>query len=76
MLSRWPKVVADRVRLISEFYMTREQVDVTAAQRDLEAAEAKLAASGAKTDDLEYRELERELHWAQARLLLSRGESN
>jgi len=70
------EVVADRVRLIAEFYVTREAVDLAAAQRDLEASEAKLAALKAKTDDLEYQEVERDVHWAQARIQLAGGESN
>ena len=70
------EVLADRVRVISEYYVTREQVDVAAAQRDLEAANAKLEALKAKVEDVEYREAERDQQWAQARLQLAGGESN
>lgn len=69
------EVIADRVRLIAEFYVTREAVDLAAAQRDLEAADGKLKASKAKTDELEYQEIERDLQWAQARIQLAGGES-
>ena len=72
----YAEVLPDRVRLIAEFYMTREQVDVPAAQRDLEAAELRLKELKATIVDLEYREAERNLHWAQARLQLAGGESN
>jgi len=72
----YAEVGADRVRLIAEFYMTREQVDVAVAQRDLEAAEQRLRDTKATIVDLEYREAERNLHWAQARLQLAGGESN
>lgn len=69
------EVVADRVRLIAEFYVTKEQVDLPAAQRDFEAADGKLKALKAKTDEVEYVQLERELQWAQARIQLAGGES-
>jgi F-type H+-transporting ATPase subunit epsilon len=70
------EVLADRVRLIAEFYMTREQVDAAAARRDLEAVEIKLKALKATVDDVEYKELEREQQLAQARLQLAGGDSN
>jgi hypothetical protein len=56
--------------------MTREQVDAAAARRDLEAVEIKLKALKATVDDVEYKELEREQQWAQARLQLAGGDSN
>ena len=74
--SGFAEVLADRVRVISEYYATREQVDVATAQRDLEAAEAKLKALKTTIEDLEYKEAEKELQWAQARLLLAASASN
>ena len=70
------EVLADRVRVITEFYVTREQVDVGAAQRDLEAADAKMKALKVTTEDVEFQEVERDLQWAQARLLLAGSASN
>jgi F-type H+-transporting ATPase subunit epsilon len=74
--SGFAEVLADRVRVISEYYATREQVDVATAQKDLETAEAKLKALKATIEDLEYKEAEKELQWAQARLLLAATASN
>jgi F-type H+-transporting ATPase subunit epsilon len=70
------EVVADRVRVIAEYFVTRDQVDTAAAQRDLEAAETKLKALKATVEDVEYKELERSVQWAQARLQLVASASN
>jgi F-type H+-transporting ATPase subunit epsilon len=67
---------ADRVRLIAEFCLAREQVDAEVARRDLQAAEARLKASKATLADLEHQEAQREYDWAQARLTLSGSDSN
>jgi F-type H+-transporting ATPase subunit epsilon len=66
----------DRVRLITEYFLRRDQIDVAVAQRDLQAAEARLKESKSTLDDVEHQELQRELEWAQARLLLAGGLSN
>ncbi len=70
------EVTGARARLITEYFLTRDQIDVAAAQSDLQAAETKLKATKATIDELEYQELERESQWAQARLQLAGGESN
>ncbi|MFI5306763.1 MAG: ATP synthase F1 subunit epsilon [Polyangiales bacterium] len=70
------EVNADRVRLIAEFCLERGQVDVEAAHRDKQAAEARLKASKTAVADLEHQEAQRELDWAEARLLLAGGAGN
>jgi F-type H+-transporting ATPase subunit epsilon len=70
------EVTAERVRLIAEFFLRREQVDVQVAQKDLQTAEAWLRDSKAAIDAVEYQEAQREYDWAQARLTLAGGESS
>ena len=64
---------ARRVRLITEFFMTSEQVDVPKATADLAAAEARLAAFKGELDDPEHVEAQGDLDWARARLELAGG---
>jgi F0F1-type ATP synthase epsilon subunit len=64
------------VRVITEYFMRKEQIDVAAAQRDLQAAETKLKELKETIDDVAHQELQREYDWAQARLLLAGGLSN
>lgn len=70
------EATADRVRLIAEFFLRKEQVDVGQAQKDLSAAEIRLKQSTAKIEDVEYQEAQAERDWAQARLTLAGGENN
>lgn len=61
---------ADRVRVITEFFERPDQVDVEDARKGLAAAEQRLRETKATIDDVEYKEAERALQWAQARLQL------
>ena len=61
---------ATRVRLIAEFYARPEDVDAQEARKDLEAAQARLAAHTGDVNEQEYREAQRDLQWAMARLEL------
>ena len=69
----YAEATADRVRLITEYFMRKEQIDVAAAQRDLQTAETRLKETKGTIDDVEHQELQREYEWAQARLLLAGG---
>jgi F-type H+-transporting ATPase subunit epsilon len=70
------EVNAGSVRLITEFFMHREQIDVQLAQTDLHASEGRLKACKGTIDDIDYLEAEREVQWAQARLTLAASASN
>jgi F-type H+-transporting ATPase subunit epsilon len=70
------EATADRVRVIAEFFLRKEQVDVEQARKELQAAEIRLKQSTAKIDDIEYQEAQAERDWAQARLTLAGGQSN
>jgi F-type H+-transporting ATPase subunit epsilon len=70
------EVTTDSVRLIAEFFMLREQIDVELAQKDLHASEGRLKACKGTIDDIEYLEAEREVQWAQARLQLVASAAN
>jgi F-type H+-transporting ATPase subunit epsilon len=72
----YAEATPDSVRVITEYFMRKEQIDVAAAQRDLQAAETKLKELKATIDDVAHQELQREYDWAQARLLLAGGLSN
>ena len=72
----YAEATADRVRLITEFFLKREDINVEQAQKDLADAEARMKTSQAATVDVEFQEIERELQWAQARLQLAGGETN
>jgi len=67
---------AHRVRLITEFFARRDDVNVDQTRKDLEAAEARLKAHTGPTSDVEHQEATRDLQWALARLELAGGESN
>ena len=72
----YAEATADRVRVITEYFMRKEQIDVAAAQRDLQTAETQLKELKGTIDDVAHQELQREYEWAQARLLLAGGLSN
>jgi F-type H+-transporting ATPase subunit epsilon len=72
----YAEATPDSVRVITEYFMRKEQIDVAAAQRDLQAAETKLKELKETIDDVAHQELQREYDWAQARLLLAGGLSN
>ena len=59
------------VRLITEFFVRQGDVDLEAAQRDLQAASQRLRETKATIEDVEYREAQRDYDWAQARLTLA-----
>ncbi len=59
------------VRLITEFFVRQGDVDLAAAQRDLQAASQRLRETKATIEDVEYREAQRDYDWAQARLTLA-----
>ena len=70
------EATADKVRVITEFFLSREQIDRDKAQKDLESAEARIKEIKAPIEDVEYKEAERALQWAQARLSLVAGGAN
>ena len=73
----YAEATADRVRVITEYFMRKEQIDVAAAQRDLQSAETQpQRAEGHDRRRRVPQELQREYEWAQARLLLAGGVSN
>jgi F-type H+-transporting ATPase subunit epsilon len=59
------------VRLITEFFVRQGDVDLAAAQRDLQAASQRRRETKATIEDVEYREAQRDYDWAQARLTLA-----
>ncbi|MDH5675021.1 MAG: ATP synthase F1 subunit epsilon [Myxococcales bacterium] len=67
---------AGRVRLITEFFMRPEDVDLEDAQKDRAAAEAHLKELKATTEEVAYRDAERALQWAEARIELAGSASN
>lgn len=74
----WGFVEADakRVRLITEFYLTADQVDVDQAKKDREAAEQRLAQFDGQLGDVAHVEMQRALDWALARIELVSTASN
>jgi len=72
----YAEATADHVRVLSEFFLKPEQIDVAAAQRDLKAAETHLKETKAPITEIEYKDAVRALEWAQARLLLASLTSN
>jgi F0F1-type ATP synthase epsilon subunit len=67
---------ASRVRLITEFFKRPEDIDLAAAQKDLEAAQAVLKELKATTDDVAYKDAEGRVDWALARIELAGGDTN
>jgi F-type H+-transporting ATPase subunit epsilon len=61
---------ADSVRLISEFCLRPEDVDIEQAKKDLEKAEQRLKSFQGMFGDTEHGEAQRELDWALARIAL------
>ena len=72
----YAEATADHVRVITEYFQKREDIDVEQARKDLADAEAKMKEIKATIDDVEYQEVERELQWAQTRLELANSASN
>jgi F-type H+-transporting ATPase subunit epsilon len=70
------EAMADRVRLISEYFLRREEIDVAVAQRDLASCEARLKEIKTKITEVEFQEAQRDYEWAQARLLLAGSSAN
>src|SRR4051812_30894170 len=74
--SGFAEATADRVRVISEFFLKPEQIDVAAAQRDLQAADARMKSAKGMITDVDFEEAQRDYDWAQARLALASASSN
>src|SRR5689334_11418950 len=72
----YAEATADRVRLISEFFLRKEQIDVADARKDLAAAEAQLKTVSGTIEDVAYQEAKTAYDWAIARLTLAGGTSN
>jgi F-type H+-transporting ATPase subunit epsilon len=70
------EATATRVRLITEFFVKQGEVDLEAAQRDLTAAQQRLKDTKATTEDVEYREAQRDVDWALARIALAGTSAN
>jgi F-type H+-transporting ATPase subunit epsilon len=62
---------ADRVRVISEFFVRAEDVDLERAQEDLQEATERLKHPEGTTEDTSYVEAQRNHDWAQARIDLA-----
>lgn len=60
-----------RVRVITEFFVKQGEVNLEAAQKDLDAAAKRLRETKATIEDVEYREAQRDYDWAQARITLA-----
>lgn len=74
----WGFVEADssRVRLITEFYLTAEQVDLEQARKDRETAEQRLSQFAGQLGDVAHVEAQRALDWALARIELVSAAGN
>lgn len=59
------------VRVITEFFATADAVKLADAQKDLEAANTRLKEHKGEFGDPAYREAQRDLEWAQARIDLA-----
>jgi len=65
---------SDKVRILTEFFQRPEDVDIEAAQADLETATAKLKA--ATDEDVDRASLERDEAWARARIEVAAHAAN
>jgi F-type H+-transporting ATPase subunit epsilon len=72
----YAEATADHVRLISEFFLRKEQIDVEDARKDLAAAEAQLKSVAGTIEDVAYQEAKTAYDWAIARLTLAGGANN
>jgi F-type H+-transporting ATPase subunit epsilon len=74
----WGFAEADskRVRLITEFYLTADQIDLEQAKKDRDAAEKRLAHFEGQFGDVAHVEAQRALDWALARIELATSASN
>jgi F-type H+-transporting ATPase subunit epsilon len=72
----YAEATADHVRVITEYFQKREDINVEQARKDLADAEAKMKEIKATIEDVAYQEVERELQWAQTRLELANSASN
>jgi F-type H+-transporting ATPase subunit epsilon len=72
----YAEATADHVRVITEYFQKREDIDVEQAKQDLVHAEARLKAVTGTIDDVAFQEAEREVQWAQVRLELAASASN
>lgn len=74
----WGFVEADskRVRLLTEYYLTADQIDLDQAKKDREAAEQHLAKFEGQLGDAAHVEMQRALDWALARIELVSSASN
>ena len=70
------EATASRVRIITEFFVKQGEVDLEAAQRDLATAQQRLKDTKATVADVEYREAQRDVDWAQARITLAGASTN
>ena len=70
------EATASRVRVIAEFFVRQGEVDLETAQRDLATASQRLRETKATTEDVEYREAQRDYDWAQARITLAGAGAN
>jgi F-type H+-transporting ATPase subunit epsilon len=67
---------ADRVRVIAEFFVRAEDVDLERAQKDLEEANERLKHPEGTIEDTSYVEAQRNHDWAQARIDLAGSVQN
>jgi len=72
----YAEAAPDHVRVITEYFQRREDIDVEEAKKDLEHAEARLKAVSGTIEDVAFQEAEREVQWAQTRLELAASASN
>ena len=69
------EATAANVRVIAEFFARPEDIDVAAAQRDLETATQRLKDLNAPLGEREHVEAQRDLDWALARLEVAGGQA-
>jgi F-type H+-transporting ATPase subunit epsilon len=69
----YAEATPDHVRLITEFFLRKDQIDLGQARTELQHAETRLKETKATIDDVEYQEAQREYDWAQARIQLAGG---
>ncbi len=60
----------EKVMVISDSCMTKDDVDADMAREELAEAEARLASYDGTTEDAEYQLIQQKIDWAQARLAL------
>jgi F-type H+-transporting ATPase subunit epsilon len=72
----YAEATPDHVRVITEYFVKPDEVDLQRAQEDLQSAQKRLKESKVSIIDVEYQEAQRDYEWACARLALAGTSSN